>query len=88
MRRVPGWVAREDRKAVSLDGSATLSDGREIAVSLSDLSRDGCRVKTEETLKIGEQVRLDVAQFEGVSGTVRWSLFGVAGVRFLDGDPA
>ena len=83
MRRVPGWVSREEREAVSLGGSATLADGREIAVQLTDISRDGCRVLSDETLGIGQQILLNVAPLTGVSGMVRWSLFGIAGIRFV-----
>ena len=82
MKRVPGWVAREDRETVSLSGLATLSDGRVLSVRLTDISRDGCRVQSDETLGIGECVELSVGPLEAIPGKVRWSLFGTAGIRF------
>ncbi len=86
MARQPGWISRNDRDPVSLSGSVRLSDGRELAVSVTDLSRDGCRIETAETLKIGEPITVTAAAVGTVDGTVRWSLFGTAGVRFLHAD--
>ena len=86
MTRVPGWIPRNDRDGVLLSGSATLPDGREIPISLTNLSRDGCRVQSDETLGVGEVIRINVEALEGVVGTIRWSLLGTAGVRFDAGD--
>ena len=82
MRRVPGWLSRDHRDPVLLSGTATLSDGREIAVRLTDLSPKGCCVRSGETLRIGERLALTVGPLAAVAGSVRWSLFGTAGVRF------
>lgn len=86
MARQPGWISRNDRDRVSLDGSVRLADGREVAVSVVDLSRDGCRIESEETLTIGEEIVVSAPAVGTVAGTVRWSLFGTAGVRFLHAD--
>lgn len=80
------WIPRGHRDPVSLSGFAVLSDGREIAVHLTDLSKEGCRVDSDEPLRIGESLRLNVEHFEGVAASVRWSLFGTAGLRFDEGD--
>jgi hypothetical protein len=37
-------------------------------------------------LKIGDAIRLNVGPLSDVLATVRWSVLGVAGVRFVDGD--
>ena len=84
--RLPGWLSRFDRDGVSLHGIAERADGREIPAQLTNLSKEGCRLETEETLKIGERVRVTMEMFDRVSGTVRWSLLGIAGVRFDNGD--
>lgn len=82
MRRMPGWISREERRGVLLSGSVELADGRQIAASVTDVSRQGCRVQSDETLRIGDRLILHVAPFDQVAATVRWSLFGTAGVRF------
>ena len=86
MRRLPGWISRADRDLVSLDGQARLADGREVEVSVTDLSIEGCRIRSDETLRIGESITLNVAPLAGVEATVRWELCGTAGVRFVNGD--
>ena len=86
MPRQPGWISRDERDPVSLSGVVRLADGREIAASVTDLSRDGCRIESEETLKIGDVVTVNAAPLGYVEGTVRWSLFGTAGVRFVRED--
>ena len=84
MERIPGWIFRADRRTVSLNGFALLGDGKTIDVALTNLSRDGCELRTDELLKIGEIVRLTVPPFGDLNATVRWSLFGRAGVRFWE----
>jgi hypothetical protein len=84
MHRQPGWTARADRKDVLLKGTALLADGRQIPVVVRDLSRDGCGVCSDEALGIGDVIELNVAPLDGAVGTIRWSLFGSAGVRFMN----
>jgi hypothetical protein len=71
---------------VRLDGRAVLGDGREIDVRVTDLSRNGCRVESGETLRIGERIRLRAAPLDNVAAVIRWELGGTAGVRFVEGD--
>ncbi len=82
MQRMPGWISRADRKDVRLAGSALLADGRQIPVEITNLSSDGCQVVSNETIGIGELIQLSAPPLEQVTGTIRWSLFGNAGVRF------
>lgn len=84
MQRQPGWIARADREDVRLNGTALLADGRQIAVEITNLSRHGCSVLSEETIGIGEEVELSARPLGDIKGTVRWSLFGSAGVRFAN----
>ena len=79
---VPGWISRKHRDQVFLSGSAILSDGRELAVRVTNLSRDGCRLETSETLAIGESIQVHVELMRRLRGTVRWSLCGTSGIRF------
>ena len=61
---MPGWTSRDDREAVRLDGRAVLGDGREIDVRVTDLSRNGCRVESGETLRTGERIRHSAAPLD------------------------
>lgn len=86
MRREPGWIARADREGVELTGVAVLADGREIPVEITNLTPEGCRVRSDETIGIGERIHLMVPSLEDLAGTIRWSLAGDAGVRFTRGE--
>lgn len=83
MQRQPGWIARADREDVRLSGTALLADGRQIPVEITNLSRHGCSVLSDETIGIGERIELSAQPLGDVAGTIRWSLFGSAGVRFV-----
>ena len=83
MRRMPGWISRADRKPVYLCGSLGLRDGRSLFVTLTDVSSEGCRIRTTQILPIGEVVRLEVPGRESVRASIRWSLSGEAGLRFV-----
>ena len=85
MQRLPGWTPRDYRAAVALSGAAELPDGRSIEVEITDLSPGGCRVQSNETLEIGQQLKLRIESFEPLSASVRWSLLGRAGLRFPEG---
>lgn len=86
MQRPPGLIPRADRNDVFLSGTALLPNGREIKVWLLDVSQDGCRLKTEETLMIGDEILVTTAALEPLCGKVRWSLLDMAGLHFLNGD--
>ena len=72
--------------ALTLSAPAESQAPAAVAASVTDLSRDGCRIESEETLKIGDVVTVNAAPLGYVEGTVRWSLFGTAGVRFVRED--
>ena len=84
MQRMPGWTARADRNDVRLSGMALLADGRRIPVEVTNVSRDGCQVLSGETIGIGELIHLNVPSLDDVACTIRWSLLGNAGIRFVN----
>lgn len=86
MRRMPGWISRADRDSVTLCGSARLGSGREVEVRVTDLSKEGCRVESGETLLIGDLITLNAAPLRDVPAIIRWELCGTAGVCFVQGD--
>lgn len=83
MGRMPGWVPRAHRVPVYLSSIACLSDGRVISVIIADLSTRGCLVLCPEQLPIGDNIELQVNGQTIAWASVRWSLPGKAGLRFL-----
>lgn len=82
-RREPGWISRDERLPTLVKGQALRDDGSVIPVTMSDVSRDGCRLDfKDETLRIGEWVDLEPDGQAALRGQIRWSLLGSAGVRF------
>ena len=76
-----GWTDRPDRDPISVAGNLIL-DGRDLAVTLVNVSNDGCLVACDETLPIGVAVSLRVGAVT-IGATIRWSTFGKAGLRFV-----
>ena len=60
------------------------SDGGELPVTITEISAGGFRLRTDETLVVGEQVRLRVDKFGEYPGQIRWALGYEAGGAFLD----
>lgn len=82
-RREPGWISRDDRVPTLVEGNARREDGTIVSVTMSDVSREGCRLDYRgEALRIGEWVDLEADGQSAMRGQVRWSLLGSAGVRF------
>jgi hypothetical protein len=78
--RLPGWVEREEREAVSFSASVVLSDGRSVPVTIRDVSAGGCCVECDEALPIAQTVWLDLGD-DSIEAEVRWALPGAAGLR-------
>jgi hypothetical protein len=81
--RMPGWVSRPDRRAVSIDAFLRLSSGRALPVTVIDTSDGGCKIRCLHTLPIGEIVQLEVPACQPSAASVRWTLPGSAGLRFV-----
>jgi hypothetical protein len=77
---------RDRRDAVMLKGTALRSNGRCMAVEMINLSLHGCCLQTDEPLKPGESVRVQVGPLKGVAASVRWSRFETTGFSFDEGD--
>jgi hypothetical protein len=82
----PQLPKRDDRDPVALAGSAVLRDGREIAVLVTNLSKEGCRIEADEPLRPGDQLSLNVELLQSAAASVRWSISRTAGLCFDDGD--
>jgi hypothetical protein len=79
---MPGWVSRTDRADVLIKAGLRVA-GREVPVTIIDMSERGCKIRCLHTLPIGEIVELVIPAFQPNTASVRWSLPGIAGLRFI-----
>lgn len=82
MSRLPGMIPRTDRREVQIPAVAIRADGSRVQGSITDLSAEGCRLRSDETLPIGEHVMLEIPYRDSQRAQVRWSLMGDAGLAF------
>ena len=85
--REPGWTPRNDRHAVDLAALVHRGEGEPLAVTVKDLTEQGCRISTAVTLRIGEQIRLEIPRLGYLNAQIRWSFAGEAGARFNGEEP-
>ena len=76
------FVQRADRWPVEMRGFA-LGPGRDSDVAISDLSYEGCQIRSDDKFKTGEQFELRIIKRGAIDGEVRWSANGRAGVSFV-----
>ena len=74
---------RAPRTPVSVAAFIRLSTGRKLPVTIIDSSDGGCKVSCLHILPIGEVVQLEAPAFQPYLASVRWSLPGKAGLRFI-----
>lgn len=82
--REPGFIKRSPRVDTNIKTSLTDSDGSSIPIVVLDISREGCRIETDGSLKIGEQVQIDVPKYGTFPAQIRWALGNEAGAVFLE----
>ena len=75
---------RSPRIQTSITAVLVDSDGGELPVEVLDLSSGGFRLRCEEVLVIGEQVRLRVARYGDFPAKLQWVRGHEAGGRFLE----
>jgi hypothetical protein len=79
---MPSWISRADRRAVQIEASVHRS-GLQLPVTIIDMSLGGCKIRCLHVLPIGEVVQLEIPAFLPNLASVRWSLPGIAGLRFI-----
>lgn len=82
-QRKHGWIGRKDRHPVELDAVVHRVDGSTVAVKLSNLSDEGCRLECECHFRIGERLQIMIPKIGNSNAHVRWSLPGSAGALFV-----
>jgi hypothetical protein len=87
VERMQGWVGRRDRHVIEVDAVVHREDGSHVAVKLTNISDDGCRVDSTEHFGIGERVTLAIPRMGTVKAQIRWALPDSAGAKFLSAEP-
>lgn len=82
--REPGQVSRAPRVSSHLRATLIDSNGREMPGIVTDISKSGFRIKSEEPLMIGECVRVRVDRYGNYAAQIRWANGFDAGGVFLD----
>lgn len=80
--QMPSWVSRDDRQVVQIKATLRLN-GRELPVTIIDMTTSGCKIRCLHILPIGEVVQLEMPAFQPNPASVRWSLPGLSGLRFI-----
>lgn len=81
--REPGQIKRGPRVSTDLKAVLLRPSGEEIAVLITDISKDGFKLSTDTQLMIGERVDLRVPKTGDVPAQIRWALGSEAGGVFL-----
>lgn len=81
--REPGQIKRGPRVSTDLKAVLLRPDGEEIAVMITDISKDGFKLSSETQLLIGERVDLQVPKTGAVPAQIRWAVGNEAGGVFL-----
>jgi hypothetical protein len=82
--REPGEIKRAPRVDTRFATSLIDSDGNSVSVMVIDISREGCRMETDGSLKIGENVQIKVPKYGTFPAQIRWAMGNEAGAVFLE----
>lgn len=81
--RQPGEIKRGPRVSTDLKAVLLRPSGEEIAVLITDISKDGFKLSSDTQLLIGERIDLRVPKAGDVPAQIRWALGNDAGGVFL-----
>ena len=71
------------RRNVALDVVARREDGSSSNVAITDISRDGCQLRTRTEFEVGETIVIDHEVLGKIPGQVRWMCGERAGLKFV-----
>ncbi len=75
-------ASRELRRNVALEVSVCPADGDRFEAIVTDISKEGCQLRTEAPLKAGDSVVLKHEVLGTLPAEVRWACAGRAGLQF------
>ena len=79
-----GYRKRSARIRLRCDAVLTESDGCQVAVVITDVSKDGFRLQSRAELASGDEVELQVAKAAPVRARIQWTRGFEAGGTFLE----
>lgn len=68
---------------IALEVSAFRANGLQEAVVVTDISRDGCQLRTSASFDVGEIITLHHDVLGKLAAEVRWASTGRVGLQFL-----
>lgn len=74
------------RRDVELGAFAERADGSEVALTVSNISYDGCQLTSDENFQIGESLKLNLPSRGQILAEIRWTAEGKAGASFIGDD--
>ena len=81
---IAAWVSKAGRRNVQWPIFVYDERDRRLPAVLSELSYDGCQVRLEHPLGVGEDVILVHPELGEIMAEVRWWTAGRSGMRFAD----
>ena len=81
---IAAWISRAGRRNVQWPIFVYDERDRRLPAVLSELSYDGCQVRLEHPLGVGEDVILVHPELGEITAEVRWWTAGRSGMRFAD----
>jgi len=75
-------VLRSERTQVDIEATIWLST-RRLPVRVVETSQGGCTIQCLQTLPVGEIVQLEISACQPSAVSVRWSMGGKSGLRFV-----
>ena len=74
---------RAPRRNVELGALALRINGTQALITVSNLSYDGCELRSRDKFRNGEKLRLNLPRLGQIEAEIRWCNGGKAGARFL-----
>lgn len=74
--------SKELRRNVALEVSVCPADGARFEAVVTDISKEGCQLRTDAPLKAGDSVVLKHEVLGTLPAEVRWACAGRAGLQF------
>lgn len=83
-----GWVKRGQRRDVELPAILCREDDSKMAVVVSNISYDGCRIRSAQILQPGDCFTLVLPKLGEIKAQIQWSSPRDAGARFIYDEPS
>lgn len=81
--RQPGLTPRPPRVTIAQRTILVDADGAELEATVTNVSKDGFRVRIKRELPVGAQVMLKNSRYGDVAGQIIWSVANEAGGIFI-----